>query len=76
MAKPATATASTPGFIDRISHFYHEVMDEMKKVSWPSMDETKAHTFVVLYILAFLGVVIGVYDWVFKAVMLLLLKFS
>ncbi len=76
MAKqsPAATGASEPGMIARIQQFFQEVMVEMSKVSWPSKDELKAHTSIVMVTLLILAAIIGLYDWVFlRAIQLLLL---
>ncbi|GMW03652.1 MAG: hypothetical protein AMXMBFR84_47860 [Candidatus Hydrogenedentota bacterium] len=63
-----------PGIATRIRTFYHEVRVELEKVSWPSKEELKGMTGVVLLTLAVLGAIIGAYDWVFlKIVQLVLL---
>ena len=76
MAKQASAQVSNPGLIDRMLTFRNEVMDEMRKVSWPKMEETKAHTYIVIFLLVVIGLIIGAYDYIFKTAVLLLLRFT
>lgn len=72
----ATVGVQRVGVSGRVKSFYHQVRDEMKKVSWPTWEETKAHTYVVMYLLCILGVIVGAYDYIFKYVILLVLKLS
>ena len=39
---------------------------EISKVSWPSMDDTKKMTWVVVVVVAFFSVALGVFDWVWS----------
>ncbi len=73
--QPPTASAPRkPGIIDTIREFYEDVMSEMKKVSWPTYDELKSLTQLVLWSLLISGVVLGVYDFIFNNVMRLILS--
>ena len=74
MAKGTAVTASKPGFFDRISEFYQDVKVEMSKVTWPSKEDLKASTVIVLMVLAMFGIVIGVFDTVFQFVMFRILS--
>ncbi len=64
------------GLIARVRDFLQEVRTEVSKVSWPTREEVKASTQVVLLLLAILAGIIYVYDFVFqlivKVVLLLL----
>ncbi|MCC6695587.1 MAG: preprotein translocase subunit SecE [Candidatus Hydrogenedentes bacterium] len=57
----------------RIKQFFQDVSVEMSKVAWPSKDELKGLTQVVLVTLLVLAAIVGVYDWVFLHVVKLLL---
>jgi len=45
-----------------------EVASEIKKVTWPSMDETKAATWAVIAVSVVVAGVLGVFDFFWKAV--------
>ncbi len=75
MAKQVTATATNPGIVARIEGFYHEVKTEMTKVAWPDKEELKSSTSIVLLMLGLLAAIVGVFDFVFKAVVVAALKF-
>jgi len=43
--------------------YYREVVAEMGKVSWPSRDELRTSTMVVLIVTVIFAVFIGGFDW-------------
>lgn len=71
--QPGTGTSAQPGLFARIQEFFQEVMVEMNKVAWPSKNELKAHTTIVMWTLLVLAAIIGLYDWVFLRVIRLML---
>ena len=46
----------------RFVDFLRAVNGEMRKVTWPTMDELKKATIVIMGFVAFLGALIGVMD--------------
>jgi len=50
--------------IPRIRTFYHEVVTELKKCTWPARTELIESTVVVIISLAFISVFVAVVDWV------------
>jgi preprotein translocase SecE subunit len=68
------ATAAKPGIYMRSRGFLQEVRVEMSKVAWPTKDELKSHTTVVLLLLFLLAGIVGVYDFVFRLIVVLLLS--
>jgi len=54
--------------------FLGEVISELKKVTWPSRDETIKLTAVVIALSIFVGAFIGALDSIFLAAQKLLLK--
>ena len=72
MAKDAGKT----GVIDRTKTFAQDVRSEMDKVTWPSRDDLKASTSVVLIFLVILAVIVGVMDIVFQNVVVWLLRLT
>jgi len=42
--------------------FYHEVQDEMRKVTWPDRNQLKDTTIKIIIFVLFLGAIIGVID--------------
>ena len=72
----ATVTEQKPGFIARIQGFYAEVMMEMGKVTWPTLDDLKVSTKVTMFLLLAMAGVVFVFDKVFEQFVLLLLAIS
>lgn len=73
-AKATSASATKPGIITQTKEFLREVRTEMQeKVSWPSAEEIKGQTQVVLFVLVALGVLVGIYDLIFSTIVLGLL---
>ena len=55
--------------IGRFFQFLRDVRNELRKVTWPTFDELKKATTVIIIFVAVLGVMIGIMDvffqWVF-----------
>ena len=54
--------------IKKVSKFFTEAKIELKKVTWPSKEEVKGSTIVVLTITGLLGVYIGAVDFILSNV--------
>ena len=54
--------------VGRIRGFANEVMEELKKVSWPSRRELKSSTGLVIFSMILLAVFVGVIDVVLNAI--------
>lgn len=75
MAKQTTASVEAkPTLFARVRDFYQDVMVEMSKVTWPSKDELKSSTSVVLFLLGVIAAIVYVYDFVFQFGVLGLIK--
>jgi len=59
--------------IEKIQEFIQEVIFEFKKVSWPSWEELKGSTIVVLALTAFFGVFLFVADLILSRIMSLIM---
>jgi preprotein translocase subunit SecE len=55
-------------YIDKAGQYYRDVVSEMRKVIWPSKDELKDMTIVVLTVSGILAVFTFVVDWVINFV--------
>lgn len=60
--------AGNEGFFGRISKFWREVREEMKRVSWPSFDDVKKTTAITLAAVIFFAIYLFIVD---KGVVLL-----
>ncbi|MCA9782676.1 MAG: preprotein translocase subunit SecE [Calditrichaeota bacterium] len=59
--------------MSKVTAYIQEVSDEMRKVHWPSWEELKESTAVVLFVTFILAFTIYAFDWVMsKAIGLLL----
>jgi len=56
--------------INKLKAFIDGVQDEFKKISWPSYEELKGSTWVVLGMSAFIAVVLFVLDKVMSVLVL------
>lgn len=65
MAK-TVAVEEKPGIIDRVWGFGTDVVAELKKVSWPSLEDLKLSTKVTLYMLGIMAIVTFIFDKVFE----------
>ncbi len=50
--------------------FVHEVRSELRKVAWPSRDETINYSIIVLFTIVVLGSMIYGLDWLFSSFIL------
>ena len=74
MAKQASEKSQELNLFQRIREYFEEIRVELKKVTWPKWEEVKASTWVVLFLLAVLSIIILAYDTVFSKGVLLLLN--
>lgn len=74
MARQAAAAESKPSIVARIKEFYEEVRSEMGKVTWPSLEELKTSTSVVLVLLVISAVILYVLDFVLQIIVMGLFK--
>jgi len=73
---PAVTSNKEPGMFDRLQQFFADIRSEMKKVNWPTKDEVKSMTQVVLVALLILAIIVAAYDWIFLRVVQLILLLS
>ena len=72
MAKQLQAAAPNPNIFLRTITYFQDVRGELEKVTWPSREDLKAHTLVVLFFVAILSVMIGAMDVAFQRLVLML----
>ena len=76
MAKKSKTGPSKPNIIVQTRIFSQEVRSEMSKVTWPSQDDLKANTSVVLLFLFFIAAIVGTMDIVFQNIVLWLFRLT
>ena len=59
---------SQPGRIARMIQFFRDVRNELRKVTWPTLDELKKATTVIIIFVTVLGLLIGLMDAAFQFV--------
>ena len=74
MAKQVTSATTSSNPLIRLKSFFQEVRVEMSKVTWPTLDEVKSSTTIVMMLLAILASIVFVYDKVFEKIIVTLLK--
>jgi preprotein translocase subunit SecE len=52
----------------KVYDFFNEVIMELKKVSWPSFEESKASTWVVIVVCVIFAVYLGIADILFSKI--------
>jgi preprotein translocase subunit SecE len=63
-----TTEVARPSVVRRTVTFYHEVVGEMKKVTWPDRTQVRQLSIGVIALSLFIGAVIGLLDVVFQAI--------
>jgi preprotein translocase subunit SecE len=62
-------TAAEPGFFKRLIIFLRDVRAEIGKVTWPSRDEIRKATIVIVIFVTALGLVIGLMDTILQFIL-------
>ncbi len=66
MTTPAVASPSLP---QRVVQFYHDVVAEMKKVTWPDVPQVRQLAIGVIVLSLLIGAVIGLMDLLLQSVL-------
>ncbi|HEX2722377.1 MAG TPA: preprotein translocase subunit SecE [Gemmatimonadaceae bacterium] len=53
----------------RAINFYHEVVAEMRKVTWPDREQLKDTTIKIIIFVLFIGAVLGLLDVVLQLIL-------
>lgn len=65
--KPETnltkAAQNTPSIFERIRNFYEEAKAELRKVTWPTRDETIKTSIAVVILVIIMSIYLGLLDW-------------
>lgn len=59
--------------VNKVMKFFSQSLEELKKIQWPSKKETVRLTGFVIGVSAFAGLLIMLFDFVFKKLITLLL---
>ena len=67
---PGTPATPEPGFISRLVTFYHGVVAEMKKVTWPDRPQVQQATISIIFFVLLLGALISILDLILQGVLI------
>lgn len=56
-----------PGFFKRIGKWFRDMVNELKRVVWPTPKQLMKNTLVALAVMAFSAVVLAAFDWLARA---------
>ncbi|MEO6878989.1 MAG: preprotein translocase subunit SecE [Gemmatimonadaceae bacterium] len=59
-----------PGMVTRLVTFYHGVMAEMRKVTWPDLPQVRSATIAIIIFVLLLGLFITLLDFVFQGILI------
>ena len=69
----AEAAERVESFWTRLATFYHEVMTELKRVTWPDKGQVRQATVAIILFVLFVGLVIYLMDLVMQGVLVRLI---
>jgi preprotein translocase subunit SecE len=67
VARPEDAT---PGYGTRLVNFYHGVMAEMRKVTWPDVPQVRSATVAIIIFVLVLGLFITILDFALQGILI------
>jgi preprotein translocase subunit SecE len=65
-----TPGATPPGFPARVVGFYHGVVAELKRVTWPDLPQVRSATIAIIIFVLILGLVITALDAVLQGILI------
>jgi len=69
VARPG-GSETGPGWFGRLVQFYHGVMAEMRKVTWPDMPQVRSATIAIIIFVLLIALLITVMDFVLQGVLI------
>ncbi len=74
MAETTTSTTTTTSWMDRIREFFKDVRTESSKVSWPTRNELRDSTIVVIIAVILVSIFVGLVDQVLTLLMRVIIR--
>lgn len=71
--RPQTPGSKGGNFFERLVTFYHQVMVELRKVTWPDVPQVRQATIAIIVFVLVLGLVIWGLDLVLQGVLVKLI---
>jgi preprotein translocase subunit SecE len=65
----ATPGVAQPGLVARTVQFYHDVMTEMRKVTWPDRGQVRQATVGIVIVVLAVGLIIALMDIVLQQIL-------
>ncbi len=65
----STQAAAAPSLPQRVITFYHDVVTEMKKVTWPDFPQVRQLSIGVIILSLFIGALIALMDVLFQQIL-------
>ena len=65
-----SGTGNTPGMGTRLVGFYHGVMAEMRKVTWPDLPQVRSATIAIIIFVLVLGLAITLMDFALQGILI------
>ena len=59
-----------PGLPSRVIGFYHGVMAELKRVTWPDLPQVRSATIAIIIFVLIIGLLISALDFVLQLVLI------
>jgi len=66
----AVAPEKGPGLGSRLIAFYHGVMAEMRKVTWPDLPQVRSATIAIIIFVLLIGLFITILDFVLQGILI------
>jgi preprotein translocase subunit SecE len=66
----AGASEKGPSIITRLVNFYHGVMAEMRKVTWPDLPQVRSATIAIIIFVLLLGLFITILDFALQGILI------
>lgn len=73
VAKAADKDREKSGQPNRVVRWWRETIGELRKVSWPTIPETRRLTIIVLAVMFLMSITLGLLDWIFSKLISLLI---
>jgi preprotein translocase subunit SecE len=68
-----SGSTKEPGIFAKLVAFYHGVMNEMRKVTWPDMVQVRSATISIIIFVLILGLLITFMDFIFTGILIKLI---
>ena len=64
------SSVEAPGMLSRLVAFYHGVLAEMRKVTWPDIQQVRSATIAIIIFVLLLGLFITILDFFLQGILI------